>query len=113
PRATTPADGPPLWVRAPRRRAALVAYVPQSPLIPADMTGSEYVLLGRNPYVGYFGSETRHDRALVADVLARLDLQEFADRRLGTLSGGEQQRLVIARAVAQEAPILLLDEPTS
>ncbi|MEI8239374.1 MAG: ABC transporter ATP-binding protein [Actinomycetota bacterium] len=106
-------DGSPLDMRSPRRRAALVAYVPQSPLMPDDMTGSEYVLLGRNPYVSYFGSETKHDRALVADVLDRLDLQQFAHRRVGTLSGGEKQRLVIARAVAQEAPILLLDEPTS
>ncbi len=106
-------DGAPLFERSPRRRAALVAYVPQSPLMPDDMTGGEYVLLGRNPYIGYFGSETKHDRALVADVLDRLDLRAFADRRLGTLSGGERQRLVIARAVAQEAPILLLDEPTS
>lgn len=106
-------DGSPLDMRSPRRRAALVAYVPQSPLMPDDMTGSEYVLLGRNPYVSYFGTETRHDRALVADVLERLDLQDFANRRVGTLSGGEKQRLVIARAVAQEAPILLLDEPTS
>jgi len=106
-------DGAPLDARSPRRRAALVAYVPQSPEMPADMTGSEYVLLGRNPYVSYFGAETRHDRALVADVLERLDLADLGPRRVGTLSGGERQRLVIARAVAQEAPILLLDEPTS
>ena len=112
-RGTITVDGAPLSARSPRRRAALVAYVPQSPLMPDDMTGMEYVLLGRNPYIAYFGSETKHDRALVADVLQRLDLHDFAGRRLGTLSGGERQRLVIARAVAQEAPILLLDEPTS
>ena len=106
-------DGAPLFERSPRRRAALVAYVPQTPLMPDDMTGGEYVLLGRNPYISYFGSETKHDRALVADVLDRLDLGADTHRRLGTLSGGERQRLVIARAVAQEAPILLLDEPTS
>ncbi|HNJ98180.1 MAG TPA: ABC transporter ATP-binding protein [Ilumatobacteraceae bacterium] len=106
-------DGSPLFDRSPRRRAALVAFVPQAPLIPDDMTGLEYVLLGRNPYISYFGTETKHDRALARDVLGRLDLEAFADRRLGTLSGGERQRLVIARAVAQEAPILLLDEPTS
>lgn len=106
-------DGAPLEARSPRRRAALVAYVPQAPEMPEDMTGSEYVLLGRNPYVSYFATETRHDKALVADVLERLDLVELGPRRVGTLSGGERQRLVIARAIAQEAPILLLDEPTS
>ena len=96
-----------------RRRAALVAYVPQSPNLPDDMTGEQYVLLGRNPHIGYFATETAHDRDVVRVVLERLDLAGFGDRLLGNLSGGERQRLVIARALAQEAPILLLDEPTS
>lgn len=106
-------DGAPLALRSARRRAELVAYVPQSPELPDDMTAFEYVLLGRNPYISYFGQETAHDRAMVHDVLSRLDALDLADRPLGTLSGGEAQRMVIGRALAQEAPIMLLDEPTS
>ena len=96
-----------------RERAALVAYVPQDPVMPSGMTVAEYVLLGRSPYVGYFSRESRHDRAVATGVLERIGLDADADRVLGELSGGERQRVVIARALAQEAPVLLLDEPTS
>lgn len=106
-------DGTPLQDRSPRRRAALVAHIPQSPSWPDGMSVFEYVLLGRNPYVRYFGSESRQDRQMVGDVLERLDLTTYAHRRLSTLSGGERQRVIIGRALVQEAPIMLLDEPTS
>jgi iron complex transport system ATP-binding protein len=106
-------DGSPLTARSSRRRAQLVAYVPQLPVLPSGMTGAEYVLLGRNPFVTHFGRESTLDHSMVDDVIDRLDLAGLAGRDVDTLSGGERQRLVIARAIAQEAPILLLDEPTS
>jgi cobalamin transport system ATP-binding protein len=96
-----------------RRRARLIAYVPQHPQLPAEMSGLDYVLLGRTPHLGYFAVESPDDREICLDLLERMGLTDMAGRRLATMSGGEAQRLVLARALAQQAPILLLDEPTS
>lgn len=99
-------DGQPL----PRTMASLM---PQSPVLPVGMTVVEYVLVGRTAHLGWLRQESRHDRDIAVGVLRRLGLARFAERAVRSLSGGEAQRVVVARAVAQQAPILLLDEPTS
>ena len=91
----------------------LLAVVPQEPSTPPWLTVGEYVLLGRTPHLGALAKESRRDREAAARALARLDLLAYGDRLLGTLSGGEKQRAVVARALAQEARIVLLDEPTA
>jgi iron complex transport system ATP-binding protein len=98
-----------------RRRevAARVAVVPQTPVIPDGLAVFDYVMLGRTPYIPYWGMEGPSDRDRVTSVLARLDLEEYSRRPVSSLSGGERQRAVLARALAQDASILLLDEPTT
>lgn len=96
-----------------RSLARRVAVVPQQPVVPIGMTVTDYVLLGRTAFIDYLGTESAADLAVVAATLERLDLSGFAAREVTTLSGGEFQRTVLARALAQQAPVLLLDEPTA
>jgi iron complex transport system ATP-binding protein len=96
-----------------REIARRIALVPQIPQLPQDATVHEYALLGRTPHLGYLSSEGRADHEAVERALLRLDLLSFARRRLSSLSGGERQRVTLARALVQDASILLLDEPTT
>ena len=96
-----------------RERARLIGYAPQIPLLPEGLNVTDYVLLGRTPHLGPLAREGRRDLAIVEQVLARLDLSTLANRLLRTLSGGERQRAVLARVLAQQAGLLLLDEPTT
>lgn len=106
-------DGHPAAALPRRDRSRLVALVPQVPVVPEGMRVLDYVLLGRTPHIPPMGFEGPHDLAAAHEALARLELVDLADRVVATLSGGERQRVLVARALAQAAPIMLLDEPTT
>jgi iron complex transport system ATP-binding protein len=91
----------------------LVATVPQDPALPAAFTAFEVVLMGRTPHLGLLRYEGGKDLAIAWQAMEATRTQSFAERRVSELSGGEKQRLVIARALTQQPKAMLLDEPTA
>ncbi len=96
-----------------RQIASRMAVVPQKTTVEFDFTVRQMVNMGRTPYLSRFGGESPRDRRAVRRALERTGTSDLAERAFGSLSGGEQQRVIVARTLAQEPDLLLLDEPTS
>ena len=96
-----------------RDYARTVALLPQHPVAPEGMTVAQLVARGRHPHRGLLGGRAAGDDAAIASALERTDLVELAEREAGTLSGGQRQRAWLALVLAQQTPVVLLDEPTS
>ncbi len=102
-----------LWALRPSEAARRISVVVQEPRSDFEFTVREVVAMGRSPHQSAFAKESSQDRQRVDDALAHVDITALATRSFSTLSGGEKQRALVARALVQEARVLILDEPTN
>lgn len=94
-------------------RAKLISFVSTEIIQVANMTVFDLVAYGRFPYTNWFGKMTQTDRRVVDDAILSVGMKDFASRQVAQISDGERQRVMIARALAQDTPIIFLDEPTA
>jgi iron complex transport system ATP-binding protein len=94
-------------------RSRLIAVVPQSTYIPPHFLVEEIVLMGRTPYMNWSGKAKQDDMDIVRKAMSQTDVEKYRHCVCGELSAGERQRVILARALAQDTPVLLMDEPTS
>ncbi|MBE9474782.1 MAG: ABC transporter ATP-binding protein [Chloroflexi bacterium] len=94
-------------------RARLLAVVPQARRLPPEYSVQQAVLMGRTPYLGWLGNPSKKDYEKARWAIDRTQISDFTERRVDELSGGEQQLVLVARALAQDSPVVLLDEPTA
>ena len=106
-------DGAPLRTLSPSDMASRVAFVTTDKVRIANLPCEDLVALGRAPYTNWIGRLQAVDREIVADALAKVGMSDFARKTMDRMSDGECQRVMIARALAQQTPVILLDEPTA
>jgi iron complex transport system ATP-binding protein len=106
-------DGQDLLAMRPKEVARRVAVLAQDTTVEFDFTVFEIVMIGRTPHKRAFDRDNDTDRSIVAHAIERVSCEDLAHRSFNTLSGGEKQRVLIARAIAQGADHLILDEPTN
>lgn len=106
-------DGRSLKRLSPSDMASIVSFVTTDKVRIANLRCRDVVALGRAPYTNWIGRMQQHDKTIVEQSLASVGMSDYADKTMDRMSDGECQRIMIARALAQQTPIILLDEPTA